>query len=169
MSVAALAAVLACVLFCAAMLHAAFTDLRQRRIANWLSMALALSWAPMGLAAGWSGSQLAAALMGAALVFFAGFGCFAAGWLGGGDVKLATVAVLWLGAGQTIAFLLLAALLGATLAWPLLLFGRRSAWFVSGQAEGEAGSVEARQVPYGPALAFTGIALLRGSPWAEVL
>src|SRR5690606_29414132 len=116
MSAATIPALLACGLFGAGMLHAAVTDLRHRRIRNWLVAALAAAWAPMAIVVGVPGDQMVASALAAALVFFAGFGCFSAGWLGGGDVKLAAVAVLWLGAGQAITFLLLAAVLGAGLA-----------------------------------------------------
>lgn len=124
MSVAALAAALACVIFAAGMFHAAVTDLRCRRIRNWLVVALGASWAPLALVAGIPPTVMAGSLLAAALVFAAGFGCFAAGWLGGGDVKLGAVAVLWLGAGQAVDFLLLTAALGAGLGLPLLVFGR---------------------------------------------
>lgn len=165
MSAAAIPALLACGLFVGGMLHAAATDLRHGLIRNWLVAALAAAWAPMALAVGIPGALMAAALIAAALVFTAGFGCFAAGWLGGGDVKLAAVAVLWLGAGQAAAFLLLAAVLGAGLTWPLLMAGRMRLR----RAEGENASATPRQVPYGPALALAGLALLQGSPWAAAI
>ena len=64
------------------------------------------------------------AVLAAALVFGACFGCFAAGWMGGGDAKLATVCVLWLGADQALAYLLLASLLGGgALTLALMLAG----------------------------------------------
>lgn len=159
----AAAALLACALFAAAMLHVVVTDLRHRRIRNWLVAALAAAWAPLALAAGMPAAEMALALAAAALVFAAGFGCFAAGWLGGGDVKLSAVAALWLGAPQTPGFLLLASLAGAALAVAWLAMARlRRAGAASPRAD-------RRLVPYGPALAAAAIASLHGSPWAAVL
>lgn len=157
-------ALLACAVFVAGMLHAAVTDLRHRRIRNWMVGALAACWVPTALAVGLAPGEMAAALGAGLLVFAAGLGCFAAGWLGGGDVKLAAVAVLWLGAGQLAAFLLMAALVGGVLTLLLLLIRRlRGASFASG-ADGDAAVV-----PYGPALAIAGVALLQGSPIAAAL
>lgn len=153
---------LACLAFSAAMLHATATDLRHRRIRNWLVSALAVAWAPMALAASVPATEMAAALGAAALVFIAGVGCFSAGWLGGGDVKLAAAAVLWLGAGQALDFLLVASVLGGALAAVTLVTGRRG-------GAGEQSARPRRPVPYGPALAGAGLALLQGSPLAAAL
>lgn len=147
---------LAAGLFCSAMLHVIVTDLRERRISNRTVAALGVLWIPVALAAGMPAGDMAGAAGAAALVFAAGLACFAAGWVGGGDVKLAAAAVLWLGPGQAVPFLLLASLIGGVIA----LGAVAAAW--------RAGSV-ARPVPYGPALALAGLALLSGSPWAAAL
>lgn len=156
MSTAQALAVLALTLFGAAMLHAIATDLRQRRIRNAVVAALAVTWAPMAVAAGVPAGEMAAAAAAGALVFAAGACCFAAGWVGGGDVKLAAAAVLWLGAGQAVPFLVLASLLGGVIAIIALVAAR-----IAGTSTGP--------VPYGPALALSGLALLAGSPWAATL
>ena len=162
MSAAAFPAMLACGVFAAAMLHAALTDLRCRRIRNWVVAALAVAWAPLAIAAGLSLGQMGWSLLAAAMVFAGGFGCFCAGWLGGGDVKLASVAALWLGAGQALPFLVLTALLGAVLSL-LLLALQRLGPLASGGRVGDAAIP--REVPYGLALALAAIGLLNDSPW----
>jgi prepilin peptidase CpaA len=162
MSAAALPEMLACGVFAGGMLHAAFTDVRCRRIRNWLVAALAVAWAPLAIAAGLSVGQIGCSLLAAALVFAGGFGCFCAGWLGGGDVKLATVAVLWLGAGQALPFLVLTALIGGALSLLLLALQRLSPLVAGGRA---GASAIPQEVPYGLALAMAGIGLLNGSPW----
>lgn len=164
MTLGSATALIACSLFGAAMLHAVVTDLRHRRIRNWLVASLAALWPALAVSAGLPAGQMAAALAAAGLVFVAGFGCFAAGWLGGGDVKLASVAVLWLGAGQAPAFLLLTALLGAVLATAVLLTERLKTPPDPAQS-GRRG----REVPYAPALGLAGLALLNGSPWVAAL
>ena len=178
MSAPAAVGVIACAVFGAAMLHAIVTDMRHRRIRNWLVAGLAVAWTPMALAAGIPAAEMATAVAAAVLVFVAGVACFAAGWLGGGDVKLAAVAVLWLGAGQALAFVLLTSVLGAVLTGLFLLARRRRGPRdrpPAGAAPADAPRADApradapRPVPYGPALAVAGIALLHGSPWAAVL
>jgi prepilin peptidase CpaA len=177
MSFAAAPALLACIVFGAGMLHAIVTDLRHRRIRNWLVATLAAGWAPMALAAGIPAAEMAAAAAAAALVFAAGFGCFVAGWLGGGDVKLASVAVLWLGAGQAPDFVLLSSVIGASLT-ALLVLARLAAGASARSTGAPSTGPDSRQtpeprspaarhaVPYGPALAVAALALLHGSPWA---
>ena len=164
MSASAVFALLGCGVFVAALLHAAATDLKSRLIRNWLVAMLAALWAPMAWAAGVTPGQMGLALVAAALVFLAGFGCFAAGWMGGGDVKLGAAIVLWLGADQAMAFLLLSAILGGGLALSMLVIGWR------GRAPaGAAIPAPRREVPYAPALALSGIALLPASPWFALL
>jgi prepilin peptidase CpaA len=159
-------ALVACGIFAAGMIYATVTDLRHRRIRNWLVTALAICWAPMAIAAGLTVGQMAGSMLASVLVFAAGLGIFSAGWLGGGDVKLAAVAVLWLGAGQAVSFLFLTALLGAALS--LVVLAAR--WLRPFAADGRTGAeASAREVPYGPALALAAIGLLNGSPWSAAL
>lgn len=165
MSASALFALLGCFVLVAALIHAAITDLQSRVIRNWLVASLAALWAPMAWAAGITPGEMGFSLLAAALIFLAGFGCFAADWMGGGDVKLGAATVLWLGAAQALPFLLLSAILGAGLAWPLLVIRRRRL-----SAEGvDAAPPSRREVPYAPALALAGIALLPASPWFSLL
>ncbi len=177
MSSAVAAALLASAAFGLGMLHAIVTDLRHRRIRNWLVAALAAGWAPLALAAGIPAAEMAAAAAAAILIFAAGFGCFVAGWLGGGDVKLASVVVLWLGAGQAPDFVLLSSVLGAVLTGLLVLVQLGIGAPARSPAAPTPGPVPCQQtgrphrqaswtVPYGPALAVAGLALLPCSPWA---
>jgi prepilin peptidase CpaA len=168
MTLATFASALACVLFTGAMLHVVVTDVLHRRIGNSLVAGMAAAYLPLALAAGLSGTDIATASFAALLVFAAGFGCFAAGWIGGGDAKLAPVCVLWLGAGQALPFLALTSLFGGVLALALIVTGalrRGQAAAVGACAPRTSGQV----LPYGPALAIAGLTLLRDSPWAAAL
>ncbi len=167
MTLASVAGLTACLLFFAAMLHVIVTDLRHRRIRNWLVAALAAVYAPLALACGLPGTEIGFALVAALLVFAAGFGAFAAGWVGGGDVKLASVVALWLGAGLTLPFIIYASLFGGALALAVLT-GRALLRFTSSGAAPEA---DARRMalPYGPALALAGMVLLSESAWVRAL
>ncbi|HEX8360720.1 MAG TPA: A24 family peptidase [Longimicrobium sp.] len=107
--------------FIALMVVAAGTDLRTGRIPNKLTGAgLAAAFillAPSGPAALWGG------VAGAALAFALSFPLFAARAMGGGDVKLLTVAGAFLGTGRVLPALLITALAGGALA--LAEAGRR--------------------------------------------
>lgn len=95
-----------------ALLTAAVTDLRERRIANRLNLAIALGaplwWLAIGLGPLGIGIQigLAAATLALACLLFA------AGQMGGGDVKLLTALALWFAPGSFAQLILLMAVLG---------------------------------------------------------
>lgn len=82
----------------AALVAAAWTDTRRRRIPHWPAAVLVAAW---GVAAVVAPTALgAAALAGAACgagALGVGAALWASGWLGGGDVKLAGALGLWLG------------------------------------------------------------------------
>ncbi len=107
--------------FIALMVAAAGIDLRTGRIPNKLTGAgLAAAFillAPSGPAALWGG------VAGAALAFALTFPLFAARAMGGGDVKLLTVAGAFLGTGRVLPALFFTALAGGALA--LAEAGRR--------------------------------------------
>jgi prepilin peptidase CpaA len=109
------------IVFIALMVVAAGTDLRSGRIPNKLTGAgLAAAFillAPSGPAALWGG------VAGAALAFALTFPLFAMRALGGGDVKLLTVAGAFLGTGRVVPALIGTALAGGVLA--LAEAGRR--------------------------------------------
>jgi prepilin peptidase CpaA len=108
-------------LFPALMAYAAASDLLTMTIPNRISLVLVAGFAalvllgivplrdaPMHLAAG-------------ALVLAVCFGLFAAGWMGGGDAKLAAVTALWLGFGPLLDYLLVTSIAGGLLTLGLLL------------------------------------------------
>lgn len=76
---------------CAAM------DVAFRRIPNLLVLAAAAAFAGLAVAAPPPGTALAVHLPAGGLAFAIGAACFARGWIGGGDVKLAAAALLWAG------------------------------------------------------------------------
>jgi prepilin peptidase CpaA len=95
----------------ALLIWAAVSDLRARRIPNWVTFSIALS----GLAQCWTPNHLAGpmqALLGFAAGFAIPFVLFAIGALGGGDVKLLAGVGAWLGPEAAIKIFLLAAIAG---------------------------------------------------------
>jgi prepilin peptidase CpaA len=99
-----------------ALLVAAFTDMRQRKIANWLNLAIALGapafWWASGLTL-WPGVAIQ---LGVALLAFAILaGLFALRTMGGGDVKLLTALALWIRWDAFLELLFIMALAGGVL------------------------------------------------------
>ncbi len=109
-------------IFC--VIYAMITDYRWLHIPNLLSIVLALGFIPYALIAGPAVPFLAHIGV-AALVFLVLFACFAFGWLGGGDVKLAGAIMLWAGPTHGVEFVVLFALFGGLFA--LFLLGLRQA------------------------------------------
>jgi len=86
---------LAAAAFSVGMVAAAASDVARRRIPNWLNVALFAAGLALRTAHGWRslGLGLAGAGVGFALLVL----LFQRGWIGGGDVKLATAIGAWLG------------------------------------------------------------------------
>lgn len=129
-----------------ALLIAAFTDLKSRRIANWLNGGIALG-APMF----WWASSMAlwpdvALQIGVAIATFALLSIlFAIRAMGGGDVKLLTALALWIEPMLFLKLLTMMALLGGVLT---VGFGL---WHMSRRRK------ERITIPYGVAIAAAGL------------
>jgi prepilin peptidase CpaA len=135
-----------------ALLVAAATDLRRREIDNGLNAAIAagapLFWWAAGLSL-WPGvaQQVGIALA----VFLLLCGLFAAGAMGGGDVKLLSAVALWLPWRPLLQLIVLMALIGGALTIACLAVHA---------ARRRPGTV---QVPYGVAIAAAGLVVLAGA------
>lgn len=129
-----------------ALLVAGFTDLRSRKIGNWLNAGIALT-APLF----WWASGLAlwpdiAVQLGVALGAFTVLaGLFYFGQMGGGDVKLLSALALWIAPWPFLKLVIMMALVGGVLT---LLFG---AWHVMRRQR------EKLAIPYGVAIAIAGL------------
>lgn len=149
----------AAAIFMGAMIHVMYTDLTQQRIHNRVILLLLAVFVPLAAISGFSLQAISLSFGTAILVFIAGFGCFSAGWLGGGDVKLAAVSALWLGPGTVIHFILWTAVLGSMVTLSILALRRKRA-LESGQAY-----QRDRFLPYGPGMALAAIILFPQSSW----
>ena len=142
------------VLFPALMAFAASSDLLTMTISNKLVIGLATGFFVMAFLLGLSASEIGNHLAAGAVVLTVAFFCFARGWIGGGDAKIAAAIALWFGFEQVLNYLLCASLLGGVLTWLMLKFRSeplppalaRYAW-IARLHEADAG------VPYGIALA----------------
>ncbi|MFV0645263.1 MAG: prepilin peptidase [Sphingomonadaceae bacterium] len=129
-----------------ALLVAAFTDFRSRRIDNWLNAGIALCAPLFWWASGMALWPDIAIQIGITLAAFAVFSAmFAAGWMGGGDVKLLTALALWIEPQWFVTLLLIMAIAGGVLT---VMFG---AWHVMRRRR------DRLAIPYGIAISFGGL------------
>jgi prepilin peptidase CpaA len=122
--------------------YAAFTDLRHYTIRNELIVVLAGLFFVHALAAGrWAElpwNLALAAIMLIAMLYF-----YARDWMGGGDVKLLTVAFLWTGPHCALVFAVL-----------LLVFAALHALAARlGLMRSQQGDADARRIPFAPSIA----------------
>jgi prepilin peptidase CpaA len=90
---------------------AAVTDLRARRIPNWLTLSLAITGVVQSFSAGATVSPMTS-VVGLLLGFFLPFILFAMGALGGGDVKMLAGIGAWMGALGVFQVFVIAAIVG---------------------------------------------------------
>ncbi|WP_340587144.1 A24 family peptidase [Erythrobacter alti] len=129
-----------------ALVTAAFTDLKSRRIANWLNGAIALGAPLFWIATGMALWPDIAFQIGCALATFAVLSVlFALRAMGGGDVKLLTALALWIQPVIFLKLLIMMALLGGVLT---IGFGM---WHVARRQK------DKLAIPYGVAIALAGL------------
>ena len=153
-------------LFPALMAFAASSDLLTMTIANRVSLVLIGGFALLAVLSGLSGAEILSHLGAAATVLAVAFCCFACGWIGGGDAKLAAATALWLGFSHLFDYLVYASLLGGaltllivqfrTLPMPRVLIGKEWAERLHRQGGG---------VPYGIALAAAALLIYPQTEW----
>jgi len=145
--------------FALLLLRAAWQDWRTMQIADGISLGIIaafVAWAATGLAAGtFSLLDLALAVACAVGMFGLGALAFAAGGLGGGDVKLAAAASLFAGPALILDFITVTALVGGLLGVAILAGARIGPVASTGGC-----TLRARlrgNLPYGPAIAAGGL------------
>ena len=157
-------------LFPAMMAFAASSDLLTMTIANRVSLILIAGFTALAALSGLGGAEVLSHVGAAAIVLAVAFACFACGWIGGGDAKLAAATALWLGFGNLFDYLVYASLLGGaltlmsvqfrTLPLPRLLAGREWAERLHRQGAG---------VPYGIALAAAALLVYPQTEWMTAI
>ena len=129
-----------------ALLIAAVTDLKTRRISNKLNLAIALGAPVFWVASGMSFWPDMVQQLGLALIIFGLFTvAFAMGAMGGGDVKLLGAIALWLHWFPLIEMLIIMSVAGGVLT--LITMGHRKFKKITGPAK----------VPYGVAISFASL------------
>lgn len=170
MTISAVAALTASICFAAATIWAGLMDLATMKIRNELVLFLLAIYAALAPLAGFGAVQIGWSAAVALIALAAMFVFFGLGWIGGGDAKLISVIVLWLGAEQALSYVFYIAIFGGVLslailkfrAFPLPSFFTHMPWAV------KLHSREA-DVPYGIAIAAAALFLFPQTPWMTVL
>src|SRR6266545_4960070 len=110
------------VLFPALMAVAASSDLLTMTISNRISLILAGGFFVMAWLLGMTVTDVLLHIGAGATVLVLAFGCFAMGWIGGGDAKLAAATALWFGFDHLLVYLIYASLFGGALTLLLIQF-----------------------------------------------
>src|SRR3981081_4263482 len=109
-------------LFPGVMAFAAASDLFTMTISNRVSLALTAGFLALALLSGMGFYDILSHICAGATVLTVAFACFAFGWVGGGDAKVAAAAALWFGFGHLLNYLVYASLFGGALTLLLLQF-----------------------------------------------
>src|SRR5437660_1812855 len=110
------------ILFPAMLAFAASSDLLTMTISNRVTLVLAGSFFALAAANGMGSIDILMHIGAAAAVLVVTFTCFARGWIGGGDAKLAAATALWFGFDHLLNYLTIASLLGGVLTLLIMRF-----------------------------------------------
>ena len=157
-------------LFPALMAFAAASDLFTMTISNRVSLALVAGFFILAVAGGMAPYDMLSHVGAGGLVLVAAFTCFALGWVGGGDAKVAASVALWFGFQHLMNFLLYASLFGGALTLFLLQFRQ---WPLPYGLAGQAwlARLHAREsgIPYGIALALSALMVYPETEWVKAI
>lgn len=157
-------------LFPALMAFAAASDLFTMTISNRVSLALAAGFLALALVSGMGFHDILLHLCAGLTVLVIAFACFAMGWVGGGDAKVAAAAALWFGFGHLLNYLLYASLFGGALTLLLLQFRQ---WPLPYQLAGQPWllKLHAKEsgIPYGIALAIGALMIYPETEWIKAV
>jgi prepilin peptidase CpaA len=157
-------------LFPALMAFAAASDLLTMTISNRISLALVAGFLALALLGGMGLYDFALHVAAGATVLVVAFGCFAMGWVGGGDAKVAAAAGLWFGFGHLMNYLLYASLFGGVLTLVLLQFRQWPLpYSLSGQTWLMRLHAKESGIPYGIALAIGALMIYPETEWIKAV
>ena len=157
-------------LFPALMAFAAVSDLFTMTISNRVSLALAAGFLVLAPLSGMGSYDILSHLGAGASVLTVAFACFAMGWIGGGDAKVAAAAALWFGFGHLMNYLVYASLFGGALTllllqfrqWPLPYVFSGQTWLLKLHAKDSG-------IPYGIALAIGALTIYPQTDWIKAV
>jgi prepilin peptidase CpaA len=157
-------------LFPALMAFAAASDLFTMTISNRVSLALIAGFLALALLGGMGWYDMLMHIAAGALVLVVAFGCFAMGWVGGGDAKVVACVALWFGFDHLLEYLVYASLFGGALTllliqfrqWPLPYVLAGQDW-LNRLHDRQAG------IPYGIALALGALMVYPETQWIKAV
>jgi prepilin peptidase CpaA len=150
------------------MAFAASSDVVTMTISNKVSLALIGGFLVVAILNGLGAGDIALHFAAGLTVLTAGFACFACGWIGGGDAKLAAATALWFGFEGLLSYLFAASLLGGGLT--LLMMQLRTLplpQLLRGQSWAERLHSKDAGVPYGVALAAAALLIYPDTIWMK--
>ncbi|KRR30179.1 A24 family peptidase [Bradyrhizobium retamae] len=157
-------------LFPALMAFVAASDLLTMTISNRVSLALIAGFVTLAVLGGMGLHDMLMHFAAGAAVLVVAFACFARGWVGGGDAKIAASVALWFGFDQLLNFLVHASLFGGALTLLLLQFRQWPLPYpLSGQAWLNRLHDNQSGIPYGIALAFGALIVYPETAWIKAI
>ncbi len=157
-------------LFPALMAFAAASDLFTMTISNRVSLWLIAGFFLVAALGGMPASEMLMHVAAGLLVLAAAFTCFAFGWIGGGDAKVAAAAALWFGFAHLVDYLLIASVLGGALTLFILMFRQ---WPLPYVLVGQHWLLRLHHrdtgIPYGIALAAGALLVYPDTPWIKAV
>ena len=162
-----MAAMVAIGIFPVLLIYGAWSDLRRFQLSNRLNLWIAGLYYVAAPAAGLPLETMAFSSGTAVAVLCLGFGAFAIGVIGAGDIKFAAAIALWIGPGLIGQFLLLSAVLGGLLALIFLIKMQVNRYRMHKKSISACDEImKPIRLPYGVAIAIAGIFLFGTSGWA---
>ena len=157
-------------LFPALMAFAAASDLFTMTISNRVSLALVAGFLVLAPLSGMAAPAILMHLAAGSLVLVAAFACFAFGWIGGGDAKVAAGVALWFGFSHLLNYLVYASLFGGALTLLLLQFRQ---WPLPYALAGQHWLLKLHDkesgIPYGIALAVGALVVYPETEWIKAV
>lgn len=157
-------------LFPALMAFAAASDLFTMTIPNKISLALAGGFLVLAVISGMGLHEILSHVGAGAVVLVIAFACFAMGWVGGGDAKVAAAAALWFGFEHLLDYLVYASMFGGALTLLLLQFRQ---WPLPYALGGQPWLLRLHHkdtgIPYGIALAVGALMIYPETEWIKAV
>jgi len=157
-------------LFPALMAFAAASDLLTMTISNRVSLLLIAGFFVLAIITGMNLEAVGWHTLAGLTVLVVAFACFAFGWIGGGDAKVAAAAALWFGFAHLSDYLLMASAIGGVLTFSILLFRK---WplpsFLASQDWLLRLHDQKTGIPYGIALAAGALLVYSDTDWVRAV
>lgn len=157
-------------LFPTLMAFAAASDLVSMTISNRVSLLLVAGFVVLALLSGMGVYDMLTHAGAGLTVLAMAFFCFAMGWVGGGDAKVAAAASLWFGFSHLLEYLVYASLFGGALTLLLLQFRQ---WPLPAALHGQSWLLRLHNkdsgVPYGIALALGALLIYPDTDWVKAV